>query len=166
MTTVLAELSEALAKNVESAGPSLVRIEGRRRLPASGIVWSEDGVVVTANHVVKRDENIVVGLADDDVVVVPLAHDPVLCILLPRERDIERPGFPGAHRLAGADDRAGKRPSLPIDTALTAAELAAAAYLECHSQAADLSEMLKNRLREIHARTKEEVFTPMVMAPP
>jgi S1-C subfamily serine protease len=64
MTAVLAELSEALAKNVESAGPSLVRIEGRRRLPASGIVWSEDGVIVTANHVVKRDENIVVGLAD------------------------------------------------------------------------------------------------------
>ncbi len=64
MTAVLAELSEALANNVESAGPSLVRIEGRRRLPASGIVWSEDGVIVTANHVVKRDENIVVGLAD------------------------------------------------------------------------------------------------------
>jgi S1-C subfamily serine protease len=77
MTAVLAELSEALAKNVESAGPSLVRIEGRRRLPASGIVWSEDGVIVTANHVVKRDENIVVGLADNQAAKASLVgRDP------------------------------------------------------------------------------------------
>lgn len=53
MTTVLAELSEALAQTVESAGPALVRVEGRRRLPATGIVWSADGLVITANHVVR-----------------------------------------------------------------------------------------------------------------
>jgi S1-C subfamily serine protease len=33
-------------------------------LPASGIAWSEDGVIVTAHHTLERDEGIVVGLAD------------------------------------------------------------------------------------------------------
>ncbi len=68
MATMLDELSEALAQNVESTGPSVVRVEGRRRLPASGVVWSEDGIVVTANHVLKRDDNIAVGLAGGQAV--------------------------------------------------------------------------------------------------
>jgi S1-C subfamily serine protease len=41
----------------------VVRVEARRRLPASGVLWSADGVVVTAHHVVEREENIKVGLA-------------------------------------------------------------------------------------------------------
>jgi S1-C subfamily serine protease len=64
MTSALANLSEALAQTVESAGPGIVRIEGRRRLPASGIVWASDGVIVTASHVAKRDNKIKVGLPD------------------------------------------------------------------------------------------------------
>ncbi|MGH2536962.1 MAG: S1C family serine protease, partial [Candidatus Promineifilaceae bacterium] len=62
--STLSDLSNALAAAVESAGASVVRVEGRRRLPASGILWSADGVVVTANHVLRSDENIRVGLAD------------------------------------------------------------------------------------------------------
>ena len=77
MTTMLDELSEALAQNVQSAGPSVVRVEGRRRLPASGIVWSEDGIVVTASHVLKRDDNIVVGLANGEAAKATLVgRDP------------------------------------------------------------------------------------------
>jgi len=64
MANVLTNLSEALAQTVESVGPSIVRVEGRRRMAASGIVWSEDGLVVTANHVLKHDTNLVVGLLD------------------------------------------------------------------------------------------------------
>jgi S1-C subfamily serine protease len=64
MTSALANLSEALAQTVESAGPGIVRVEGRRRLPASGIVWASDGVIVTASHVAKRDNKIKVGLPD------------------------------------------------------------------------------------------------------
>ena len=64
MTNILSELSEALAETVDSAGPGIVRVEGRRRLPASGIIWSADGIIVTANHVVKQDSNIGVGLPD------------------------------------------------------------------------------------------------------
>lgn len=77
MTNVLSELSEALAQTVESAGPGIVRVEGRRRLPASGIVWSADGLVVTANHVVKRDDKIGVGLPDGQAVKAELVgRDP------------------------------------------------------------------------------------------
>lgn len=60
----LKDVSSALAETVARAGKSVVRVEARRRLPASGIVWSSDGVIVTAHHVVHRDENIQIGLPD------------------------------------------------------------------------------------------------------
>ncbi len=62
--SVLNELSQGLADNVEKLSPSIVRVEARRRLAASGIVWSDDGYVVTASHVVKADDGIQIGLAD------------------------------------------------------------------------------------------------------
>ncbi len=68
MTEVLASLSDALAQTVEKAGSNVVRVEGRRRLAASGIVWSADGVVVTAHHVVQREDNIGLGLSDGKTV--------------------------------------------------------------------------------------------------
>ena len=40
MVEVLPNLSDALAETVDKAGLSVVRVEGRRRLPGSGIVWS------------------------------------------------------------------------------------------------------------------------------
>ena len=62
--SVLSDLSQTLAAAVEFAGASIVRVEARPRLPASGIVWSSDGVIVTAHHVVEQDENIRIGLPD------------------------------------------------------------------------------------------------------
>ena len=64
MSDVLSNLSTALAAAVETAGRGVVRVEGRRRLPASGIIWSVDGVIVTAHHVVEQDEDIEIGFAD------------------------------------------------------------------------------------------------------
>jgi S1-C subfamily serine protease len=64
MSEVLTSLSDAMAAAVEAAGASVVRVEGRRRLPASGIAWSADGVIVTAHHVVEQDDNIGIGLPD------------------------------------------------------------------------------------------------------
>lgn len=66
MADLLAQLSDSLAGMVETAGPGVVRVEGRRRLPATGIVWAAGGVIVTANHVVKRDDKITIGLADGE----------------------------------------------------------------------------------------------------
>jgi len=77
MVEVLSNLSDALAETVATASPGVVRIEGRDRVPASGIVWSADGVIVTAHHVVERDENISVGLPDGQTVPATLAgRDP------------------------------------------------------------------------------------------
>ena len=76
MTGTLASLSDSLAEAVASAGPSVVRVEGRRRLPASGIVWSADGVIVTAHHVLERDD-ITIGLPDNDTATATLVgRDP------------------------------------------------------------------------------------------
>ncbi len=85
MTTVLSNLSDALAEVAETAGRSIVRVEARRRLPATGIVWSEDGVIVTANHIVRHDKKIRVGLPDGDAVDAELVgRDPTTDIAVLR----------------------------------------------------------------------------------
>jgi S1-C subfamily serine protease len=73
MASVLQTLSNDLAAAVEAAGPSIVRVEGRRRMPATGIVWSADGVILTAHHVVTRDEDLSVGLPNGETVSAQLA---------------------------------------------------------------------------------------------
>lgn len=64
MAELLSNVSDALASVVETAGQAVVRVEARRRLPASGVVWSTDGIIISAHHVVRRDESISVGLPD------------------------------------------------------------------------------------------------------
>jgi S1-C subfamily serine protease len=64
MSDVLKQLSDAMAAAVEATNPALVSVNARRRLPASGLVWSGDGVIVTAHHVVERDEDITITLHD------------------------------------------------------------------------------------------------------
>lgn len=62
--STLATISDELANAVERAGTGVATVDARRRHPATGIVWSGDGLIVTANHVVERDEEIEVGLPD------------------------------------------------------------------------------------------------------
>jgi S1-C subfamily serine protease len=59
----LLDLSEKLSALAEQGGKSVVRVDSRRA-PSSGVVWSADGVVLTANHNVEWDENLEVGLPD------------------------------------------------------------------------------------------------------
>jgi serine protease DegQ len=61
--TVLVELSDALADAAELAGKSTVLVNARRRMPASGIVFATD-LVVTADHVIEKAEDIIVVAAD------------------------------------------------------------------------------------------------------
>src|SRR5207302_4516094 len=68
MTAVLQQVSDALASTVATVSPGIVRVEARRRLPASGLVWSRDGIIVTTHHVVEQDENIRVGLQSGQTV--------------------------------------------------------------------------------------------------
>lgn len=76
-TNGLLAFSDGLAAAVERAGLSTVRVIARRRLAATGIVWSVDGLVVTADHVVEVDEGITVGLPDGRTVKAALVgRDP------------------------------------------------------------------------------------------
>lgn len=60
---VLVELSNALADAAENAGKATVLVSARRRMPASGIVYTSD-LVLTADHVVEREEGIKVAFSD------------------------------------------------------------------------------------------------------
>ena len=85
MSEILSGLSEALADVADQGGRSLVRVEARRRLPASGIIWSADGLIVTAHHIVRRDDNINVGLPDGQAVTATLVgRDPTTDLALLR----------------------------------------------------------------------------------
>ncbi|MBI5948832.1 MAG: serine protease [Chloroflexi bacterium] len=68
-----AELSDGLAAAVERAGQSTVTVHARRRIPASGIAWTADGVILTCDHVVERDEDITIGLPDGRTVAATIA---------------------------------------------------------------------------------------------
>jgi serine protease Do len=75
-SSTLAELSSQLAAAVETAGNSVVAIHARRRIPSSGIVW-RDGVIVSASHTVRRDDEIPVTLPNGDSAVATVAgRDP------------------------------------------------------------------------------------------
>src|SRR5690242_3581151 len=62
-TNVLSALSSGMADAVERIGPALVLVNGRQRLPGSGVVYAED-TVVTADHVIEREEDLSVETQD------------------------------------------------------------------------------------------------------
>ncbi|HEV2037708.1 MAG TPA: trypsin-like peptidase domain-containing protein, partial [Candidatus Eremiobacteraceae bacterium] len=73
----LQELSNEYAAIVEKASKSAVRIDARHRVAGTGIVWSADGVIVTADHVVEREEGIEVLLPNGESVKAELiGRDP------------------------------------------------------------------------------------------
>jgi S1-C subfamily serine protease len=72
MSNALSSFSDALAAAVEAVSPGVVRVEARRRLPATGVVWSADGIIVTAHHVVEDSDNITIGLPDGKTVAARL----------------------------------------------------------------------------------------------
>jgi S1-C subfamily serine protease len=69
-------LSNDLANAVERAGQTVVAINARRRIPSSGVHW-RPGVIVAANHTIRRDDDITVTLPDGATVPATLAgRDP------------------------------------------------------------------------------------------
>jgi S1-C subfamily serine protease len=73
---ILEELSEALAASAEQAGKAVVMVNARHRLPASGVVFAADHVL-TADHVVEREDDIQVTFADGTEIPAKLAgRDP------------------------------------------------------------------------------------------
>ncbi len=103
MATVFSQISDDLAAMVKTLSPGLVRVEARKRFPATGVVWSADGLIVTAHHVVTKQEGIRVGLADSRTVEAKLVgRDPTtdLALLRLQEQGLEAPVW-------AADDGAG-----------------------------------------------------------
>ncbi len=77
MADVLQTLSDSMAGAVETAGKSTVKVAARRRMPASGVIWSADGIIVTSHHVVEQEDNIKIGLPDGKTVTATLVgRDP------------------------------------------------------------------------------------------
>ena len=64
--SALSALSNGMADAVEKIEPTVVQVNGRRRRPASGVVYAE-GRVLTASHVLEREEDISVGTSDGRV---------------------------------------------------------------------------------------------------
>lgn len=60
---IFTELSESMASAAEKAGKYTVLVDARRRMPASGIVFTKD-TILTAGHVVEREEDIKILLSD------------------------------------------------------------------------------------------------------
>lgn len=84
----LTALSDSMVAAVEKAGAATVMVNARRRLPASGVAYAPD-YILTADHVVERDEDIRIGLPDGSLVPAVLAgRDPGSDLALLR---LERP---------------------------------------------------------------------------
>jgi S1-C subfamily serine protease len=76
MANALTDFSNGLTAAVEAAGASTVTVDARKRYPASGIVYAED-LVLTADHVVTREEDIKVSLPDGRSLAATIAgRDP------------------------------------------------------------------------------------------
>jgi S1-C subfamily serine protease len=127
-SSLLAGVSNELADAVERAGAGVVTVDARRRHPATGIVWTADGLVVTANHVVERDEEIEVGLPDGRTVGAALVgRDPgsdlaVLRVeatdLTPLERTASEPRVGNLTLAIGRPGPSGPMASLGVVTAV------------------------------------------------
>src|SRR4051812_9755247 len=63
--SALADLSSSLAAAVARGAESVVAIHARRRIPSSGVIWRDD-VVVSANHTVRRDDDVRIVLPNGD----------------------------------------------------------------------------------------------------
>ena len=87
METSLQQLSAVLVAVVERGAPSVARVEGRRHRPSSGVVWSEDGLIVASHHAVDVDEDVPVGLADGATVAASVVgRDPGTDLVVLRAR--------------------------------------------------------------------------------
>lgn len=76
MQNSMASLSDELVQLVELFGKRVVAVHARAHYPSSGVVWRA-GVVVTADHTVRRDEEIQVTLPGGKRVAATLAgNDP------------------------------------------------------------------------------------------
>lgn len=91
MPSALLALSNNLADAVEQAGRYVVAVNARSRMSSSGIHWRQ-GIVVTADETIKREEEITVGLPDGRTVPATLVgRDPSTDVAVLKLQDVELP---------------------------------------------------------------------------
>src|SRR5215831_20331321 len=75
-TSVLESISNEFTAATEAVGPSVVAIYARRWMPSSGVLWRK-GVIVTADHNIRREEDITaVGQENKKLQVSLVGRDP------------------------------------------------------------------------------------------
>jgi S1-C subfamily serine protease len=72
MPTSLVNLSDELAKLVEQFQSDVVAVQARSHYPSSGVQWRA-GIIVTADHTIRREEDIQVTLPNGATVAASLA---------------------------------------------------------------------------------------------
>jgi len=103
MEQILSAFSASLATVVERAGRLAVGLEARPRIGSSGVLW-RDGVVVTAEHAVRRDEEVPVILPDGSGRAAALAgRDPGTDIAVLKVDGAPAPEFERATRLKAGE---------------------------------------------------------------
>ena len=71
-TNILTKLSDSMVAAVERAGAGTVLVDARRRIPASGIAYAAD-LILTANHVIEREDDVKIVFPDGSEVPASLA---------------------------------------------------------------------------------------------
>jgi S1-C subfamily serine protease len=85
MSNAAQDFSNALADAVDRVSGSVVRVETGRRRPATGLVWSSDGLIVTTAHSLEREDGLEVVLESGEVRAATLVGaDPASDIALLR----------------------------------------------------------------------------------
>ncbi|MGB1249822.1 MAG: S1C family serine protease [Candidatus Promineifilaceae bacterium] len=75
MTSIFQTLSNDIGDIVAASSPHVVRIEARKRLPATGVVLG-NGLIVTTHHVINKEKNIVIGWGDGQATANLVGRDP------------------------------------------------------------------------------------------
>lgn len=57
--------SDPFVSLVDTAGPAIARVDAPRQGGTTGLLWSDDGLVITAHHALRRDAPLTVTLAGD-----------------------------------------------------------------------------------------------------
>ncbi|MFT3917536.1 MAG: S1C family serine protease [Anaeromyxobacteraceae bacterium] len=124
----LAALSSRVAEVVAARSAHVLRVDGRRRAPASGVAWRED-LVLTTHHALERDEEVELGLPDGSTAAAEVAgRDPTTDLALLRVAGAGLTPAPfadaaglGAGHLVLAVTRPGKSPRADLGVLARAA---------------------------------------------
>src|SRR5260370_195198 len=91
----LKDLANDMGALVETARKSIVQVDARRGRAGTGIVW-DNGLVLTANHVVEQEQDIEVVLGDTRSKATLVGRDPATDVALLKVDGLSAPALPRA----------------------------------------------------------------------